>query len=120
MTTVYIALLIVLFVISVVVFLKYQKDEDYKYNTLDIIGIVLNIILFLVYSFFSIVSILFGLVPVIHNIVVFLGYIMPFLSIICIMSSVILRRKEYRLVSFLIQFIPLLYFGIMLLLDEIL
>jgi hypothetical protein len=66
------------------------------------------------------VSILFGLVPVIHDIVVFLGYFMPFLSIICIMSSVILRRKEYRVISFLIQFVPLLYFGIMLLLDGVL
>ena len=48
-----------------------------------------------------------------------IGITMPFSSVICIVLSVVFRKKGRRILSFTIQFIPLILFVIMVVTFEL-
>lgn len=94
----------------------------------DIVGLVFNIVLGTLYVPFSVVCWLFMMAsestidatnPTYINLVdVFcvVSFIIPFLCAASIVLSVVLRIKKHRVISFLIQFLPIVVFGMNLLL----
>lgn len=94
----------------------------------DIVGLVFNIVLGTLYIPFSIACWLLMMAsestidatnPVYINLVnafCTISFIIPLLCPPSIVLSVILRIKKHRVISFVVQFIPLILFGLNLLL----
>ena len=104
-----------------------KKDN---YNKLDKIGLILNIILSILYvpiSLYGIFSIFFTdsmfryseAIQKIIDFMITIGITLPFLSILGIVLSVIFRKKGKRILSFTIQFVPLMLFVIMVITFEL-
>ena len=115
-------------VIAVVLGIVIPKTENY--TKLDKIGFIFNIILSILYvpmSLYGIFSLfasdsMFMYSETIQKIIEFMitiGITMPFSSVICIVLSVVFRKKGRRILSFTIQFIPLILFVIMVVTFEL-
>ncbi len=115
-------------VIAVVIGTVIPKKENY--NKLDKIGFIFNVVL----SVFYIPMSLFGIfstfvadsmfmysetIRKIIELMINIGIAMPFVSILCIALSVIFRKNGKRILSFTIQFIPLMLFVIMIVIFEL-
>lgn len=98
-----------------------QKKKGYVYNTLDKIGIILNIVLSVIYIPMSLVGVFMvfladnpaGMTEIQINLLyysIFLGISVPFVSIGSIITSVVARKSGKSKFSFLIQFLPILIF----------
>lgn len=99
---IFIALLLVVFLICLIII---RKDPEYRYSTLDKLGIALNflvgIVVVPVISFFCIIfSIVESHVELINQLI----YNIPSITILCLALSVVLRRKGYSKSGFFIQF----------------
>lgn len=115
-------------VIAIVIGVVIPKKENY--TKLDKIGFIFNIILSILYvpmSLYGIFSLfasdsMFMYSETIQKIIEFMitiGITMPFSSVICIVLSVVFRKKGRRILSFTIQFIPLILFVIMVVTFEL-
>lgn len=114
--------------IAIVIGVVIPKKENY--TKLDKIGFIFNIILSILYvpmSLYGIFSLfasdsMFMYSETIQKIIEFMitiGITMPFSSVICIVLSVVFRKKGRRILSFTIQFIPLILFVIMVVTFEL-
>ena len=95
-----------------------------NYSKLDKIGFVFNIILSVLYipmSLYGIFS-LFAAdsmfrypepIQKIIGIMITIGITLPFVSVLGIVFSVVFRKKGKRILSFIIQFVPLILFIVM-------
>ena len=95
--------------------------QKQQYNRLDKAGFVCNIILSILYvpiSIFGIFSLFAAdsmfmypeFIQKIIEVMIGLGISLPFTSVISIVLSVVFRRRGKRILSFVIQFLPLILF----------
>ncbi len=115
-------------IIAVVIGTVIPKKENY--NKLDKIGFIFNIILSILYvpmSLYGIFSLfaadsMFMYSEIIQKIIelmITIGMTLPFVSVLGIVLSVIFRKKGKRILGFTIQFIPLMFFVIMVVTFEL-
>lgn len=115
-------------VIAIVIGIVIPKKE--YYTKLDKIGFIFNIILSILYvpmSLYGIFSLfaadsMFMYSKTIQKIIelmITVGITLPFASVLGIVFSVVLRKKGRRILSFTIQFIPLILFAIMVVTFEL-
>ena len=106
-------------VVAIVIGTVIPKKENY--NKLDKIGFIFNIILSVLYvpmSLYGIFSIFAAdsmfmyseTIQKIIDLMITSGITLPFVSVLGIVLSVIFRKKGKRILSFTIQFIPLILF----------
>ena len=106
-------------VAAIVIGTVIPKKENY--NKLDKIGFIFNIILSVLYVPMSLCGIfsLFAAdsmfmysetIQKIIDLMITIGITLPFVSVLGILLSVIFRKKGKRILSFTIQFIPLILF----------
>lgn len=94
------------FIIAVLAALLIRKRKEYKYDLIDIAGVILNVVFgVMVYPPIC------ALALQIAGTGVVLGELMPAVCVAGIGASVILRRKERPWLSFLVQFAGVLCFG---------
>ena len=120
-------ILLVLCVIAVIIGFLTPKKENY--NRADRLCFILNIVLSVLYVPMS----LFGLfslfaadsmfmysetVQTIIELMITVGVTLPFVSVLSIVLSVIFRKKGQRVLSFVIQFVPMILFIIMVITFE--
>ena len=115
-------------IVAVVIGAVIPKKENY--SKLDKIGFVFNIILSVLYipmSLYGIFS-LFAAdsmfrypepIQKIIGIMITIGITLPFVSVFGIFFSVVFRKKGKRILSFTIQFIPLILFIVMVVTFEL-
>ena len=112
----------VFIIISVVIGFVIPKKE--KYNSLDKLSFIFNIILSILYvpmSLYGIFSLfaadsMFMYSKTIQKVIelmITIGTTLPLASVIGIVLSVVFRKKGKRILSLIIQFIPLMLFVIM-------
>ena len=106
-------------VAAIVIGTVIPKKENY--NKLDKIGFIFNIILSVLYAPMSLCGIFFlsaadsmfmysETIQKIIDLMITIGITLPFVSVLGILLSVIFRKKGKRILSFTIQFIPLILF----------
>ena len=106
-------------VVSIVIGTVIPKKENY--NKLDKIGFIFNIILSVLYvpmSLYGIFSLFAAdsmfmyseTIQKIIDLMITIGITLPYVSVLGIVLSVIFRKKGKRILSFTIQFIPLILF----------
>ena len=106
-------------VVAIVIGTVIPKKENY--NKLDKIGFIFNIILSVLYvpmSLYGIFSLFAAdtmfmyseTIQKIIDLMITIGITLPFVSVLGIVLSVIFRKKGKRILSFTIQFIPLILF----------
>ena len=106
-------------VVAIVIGTVIPKKENY--NKLDKIGFIFNIILSVLYVPMSLCGIFFlfaadsmfmysETIQKIIDLMITIGITLPFVSVLGIVLSVIFRKKGKRILSFTIQFIPLILF----------
>lgn len=111
-------------VLAVIFYIKNRKSGEVPVKKLDVVNIVTNVILSVLYIPFSMFSILMtmvseGIMAATNQQYIDLVYIfcsmmltIPFLCITGIVLSVVFRKKGHSIWAFLIQFLPLAVFGI--------
>ena len=116
-------------VVAIVIGTVIPKKENY--NKLDKIGFIFNIILSVLYvpmSLYGIFSLFAAdsmfmyseTIQKIIDLMITIGITLPFVSVLGIVLSVIFRKKGKRILSFTIQFIPLILFVVMVVTFELL
>ena len=115
-------------VVAIVIGTVIPKKENY--NKLDKIGFIFNIILSVLYvpmSLYGIFSLFAAdsmfmyseTIQKIIDLMITIGITLPFVSVLGIVLSVIFRKKGKRILSFTIQFVPLILFVIMVVTFEL-
>ncbi len=116
----------VVVVLLIAVFIP--KKKDYEYNSLDKKGVVSNIILSIIYvplSIMGVFTIFFWDAPTtnysalkiwILDTITWIGFSIPLLSIAGIFTSAIARKRGKSKFSFVIQFLPIPFFVVILIL----
>lgn len=108
--------------IAVIVGVAIPKKDNYK--NLDRIGFIFNIILSVLYvplSLYGIFSLFFAdsmfmyseTIQKIIELMIAIGITLPFVSVLSIVFSVVFRKKGKQILSFTVQFIPLVLFAVM-------
>lgn len=104
------------------------RNQDYSTKKLDRVGYVFNIVLSIIYIPVSWISWLFMMASeatidatnqtfiLLINVFCWITMIIPFLCFLGIFLSVRYRKKGYSVRSFVVQFLPLIIFGLNLLL----
>ena len=104
------------------------KKDGHEYNSLDKKGVITNIILSIIYvplSVMGVFTIFFADAPaemnsslknLLINIIIWIGFSVPVLSIAGIFASVTARKRGKSKFSFIIQFLPIPFFIIMIIL----
>ena len=101
-----------------------RKRKEYQYSALDISGIILNTVLIvMIYPPLSVASALLGIsrfatepfLIFLEGTAIAMGRLMPAISVAGIGGSIILRRKEKRGLSFLVQFAGGMWFCVTML-----
>ena len=125
--TIPITLLIIPTLILLVVLLI-PKKKDYQYTTLDKVGIASNVVLSFIYVLLSVAGFftifLWDYSPTEYSqlkkgllyTITIIGLLIPFLSIAGILTSAITRKIGKSKLSFIIQFLPIPFFAVMLIL----
>ena len=115
-------------IVTVLAIWMIRKRKEYKYSTLDISGIILNVVLIvMIYPPLSVACALLGIrrfatepfLVFLEGAALAMGRLMPAISVAGIGASVILRRKEKPGLSFLVQFAGGLWFCITMLLAKL-
>jgi hypothetical protein len=115
---IFIAIMLV-FLLLCLIFVR--KDKAYRYSKLDKCGIVFNFLVGVVaVPFISFFCILFGIVESHIELINQITYSIPSLAILCLALSVVFRRKGYPKTGFFIQFVGILPFVLILVLDTVL
>lgn len=106
-------LIALLALIVTVIFVR--KEKDLKYKALDIVSIVLNFVLGILYlgfvTFLALVIDMEGGGPELYYQIL---YFIPSLSVLCLAASVALRRKGYRVQSLIAELIGPAIFAVYL------
>ena len=116
--------------ITAFILVAFKTPVPKQNSTLDTAGVFLNILLSLLYvpislyGIFSVfaadsMSLYSAGVQKVIELMIGIGVSLPFASILSIMTSVALRRKGISVLSFAIQFVPLLLFVIMIVVFEL-
>ena len=122
--------LILLCVIAAAVIGSFVIPKRENYNRLDKLGFIFNIILSVLYipiSLFGIFSLFAAdsmfmypeTIQKIIDLMITVGVSLPFLSVLGIALSVLFRRKGKSILSFIVQFVPLILFLIMVVTFEV-
>ena len=107
---------------------KIRRRQDYRYSLLDTSGVILNIVLIvMVYPPLSVASALLGidrfatepLSIFLEGAAIAMGRLMPAVCVAGIGASILLRRKEKPMPSFLVQFAGGAWFCILMLLAKL-
>ena len=109
-------------IVAVVIGTVIPKKESY--NKLDKTGFIFNIILSILYvpiSLYGIFSLFAAdsmfmysnTIQKIIELMITIGITLPFVSVLGIVLSVVFRKKGKRILSFTIQFVPLILFIVM-------
>ena len=115
-------------IVTVVAVWMIRKRKEYKYSMLDISGIILNTVLIvMIYPPLSVAGALLGIdrfatepfLIFLEGAAIAIGRLMPAISVAGIGASIILRRKERRGLSFLVQFAGGMWFCITMLLAKL-
>jgi hypothetical protein len=115
-------------IVTVVAAWMIRKRKEYKYSALDISGIILNTVLIvMIYPPLSVAGALLGIDRFatepfsifLEGAAIAMGRLMPAISVAGIGASIILRRKERRGLSFLVQFAGGMWFCITMLLAKL-
>ena len=115
-------------IVTVVAVWMIRKRKEYKYSALDISGIILNTVLIvMIYPPLSVAGALLGIDRFatepfsifLEGAAIAMGRLMPAISVAGIGASIILRRKERRGLSFLVQFAGGMWFCITMLLAKL-
>lgn len=118
----------ILAIVVLLIAIFIPKKKDYEYNSLDQKGVVLNIILSIIYvplSIMGVFTIFFWDAPttdysalkiLLLDIITWIGFSIPLLSTVGIFTSAITRKRGKSKFSFIIQFLPIPFFVIMLIL----
>ena len=115
-------------VVAIVIGTVIPKKENY--NKLDKIGFIFNIILSVLYVPMSLygtfyifavdrMSLYSATIQKIIALMIKMGVTLPYISVLGIVLSVIFRKKGKRILSFTIQFVPLILFVIMVVTFEL-
>jgi hypothetical protein len=114
-------------IVTVVAVWMIRKRKEYRYSMLDISGIILNTVLIvMIYPPLSVAGALLGIDRFatepfsifLEGAAIAMGRLMPVISVAGIGASIILRRKERRGLSFLVQFAGGMWFCITMLLAK--
>lgn len=117
----YSVLALAVFIITVLALIVVRKPKDYKYNNLDISGIIFNFVLgIMIYPPLCVVGQLLGIAEFaaeplrvfLEQAAIAMGRLMPAVCVAGIGISVVLRRKGKRGKSFLVQFTGLVFFAL--------
>jgi hypothetical protein len=115
-------------VITVFAVWKIRKSAEYKYSMLDISGVILNAVLIvMIYPPLSVAGAILGFDRFatepfsifLEGTAIAMGRLMPAVSVAGIGASIILRRREKRVLSFLVQFSGGIWFCITMLLAKL-
>lgn len=115
-------------IVTVVAVWMIRKRKEYRYSMLDISGIILNTVLIvMIYPPLSVAGALLGIDRFatepfsifLEGAAIAMGRLMPAISVAGIGASIILRRKERRGLSFLVQFAGGMWFCITMLLAKL-
>ena len=115
-------------IVTVVAVWMIRKRKEYKYSMLDISSIILNTVLIvMIYPPLSVAGALLGIDRFatepfsifLEGAAIAMGRLMPAISVAGIGASIILRRKERRGLSFLVQFAGGMWFCITMLLAKL-
>lgn len=118
---IYAVLALAVLIITVLAIIVVRKPKDYKYNNLDISGIIFNFVLgIIIYPPLCVVGQLLGIAEFateplqvfLEQAAIAMGSLMPAVCVAGIGASVILRRKGKRGKSFLAQFAGLAFFAL--------
>ena len=119
---------LITFLVTVFLVWKIRKRKEYKYSILDMSCMILNTVLILmIYPPLIVAGALLGIGRFatepfsifLEGVAVGMGYLMPAVSVASVGSSVILRRKEKRWLSFSVQFVGIVWFAISILLGKL-
>ena len=116
--------------VAALIIMAFKKTEPKQNSTLDTAGVFFNILLSVLYvplSLYGIFSVFAADSMFLYSsgvqkmieLMVGIGVSLPFASILSIMTSVALRRKGISVLSFAIQFVPLLLFIVMIVVFEL-
>ena len=115
-------------IVTVVAVWMIRKRKEYRYSMLDISSIILNTVLIvMIYPPLSVAGALLGIDRFatepfsifLEGAAIAMGRLMPAISVAGIGASIILRRKERRGLSFLVQFAGGMWFCITMLLAKL-
>ena len=119
---------LITFLVTVFLVWKIRKRKEYKYSTLDVSCMILNTVLILmIYPPLIVAGALLGIdrfatepfLIFFESLAGGMGDLMPAISVASVGSSVILRRKEKRWLSFSVQFVGIVWFAISILLGKL-
>ena len=117
---------VIIFVLITFVFLLLclifvRKDKEYKYSKLDNVSIFLNFIVGLAaIPFLTLICIFYDLNGAGSRPGCQFAFNIPPVAILCLALSIVFRRKGIRKTGFYIQFVGILLFGLLLLLEPLL
>ena len=112
-------------IVTVILLWKIRKRADYSYSLLDTSCVILNLVLIvMIYPPLCVAAALmeidsfateqWGIIA--EDIIAAMGRLMPAVCVSCVGASALMRRKERPVLSFWLQFIGALWFGIIMLL----
>lgn len=114
---IFVAIMLVFFLLCLILV---RKDQESRYTKLDKFGIALNFLVGIVaVPFIYFLCLLFGLVESSVEIINQIIYNIPPFAILCLLLSVVFRRKGYSKAGFFIQFGGILALAIILVLEDI-
>lgn len=106
-------LIAALTLLAIIIFVR--KDSTFKKQRMDIVSILLNFVIALVFVPFTVI---FGCLSDINGssaaLAHQLGYLVPAITLLGLAASVSLRRKGFHTYSLIIQFVGLIAFGFIL------
>lgn len=114
-------LLAVAFVVLIICLIVVRKDKEYKYNVLDFIGILSNTVIGLVLlPIITIVGILADVNGDGAGLIYQIDRCVPAFCLLALTVSICLRKKGYRISSFIVQFAGPVAFVLSLILEGLL
>lgn len=115
---IFVAILLVFFILCLILV---RKDKEYQYSKLDKVGIIFNFLVGIIaIPFITIVCMLFGIVESNIEIINQITYNVPSIAILCLALSVVFRRKGFSKKGFFIQFVGILLFVLVVVIEELL
>lgn len=97
-----------------------RKDKEYKYNTLDIVGIIFNFLIgIFALPVITLLCIFFGLAESNLALINDMTYNTPPIAVACLALSGVFRRKGFSKTGFFIQFGGIILFILVLVLDTV-
>ena len=113
---IFVAILLVFFLLCLIFV---RKDKALRYSKLDKLGIAFNFLVGIVaVPFISLFCTMFGIVESSIELVNQIVYNIPSIAILCLALSVVFRRKGYSKTGFFIQFIGILPFVLIFVLER--